>query len=69
MTAALPTAFALEGASAGDFEALLALRLRAMRESLERLGRYDEQRARERLAAGFEPEHTHHIVVDGQRVG
>jgi GNAT superfamily N-acetyltransferase len=60
---------ALEGASAGDFEALHALRLRAMRESLERLGRYDPQQARERLAAGFAPEHTQHIVVDGRRVG
>lgn len=64
-----PTAFVLEPAQAADFEALLALRLRAMRESLERLGRYDEQRARARLAENFEPAHTQHIVVDGQRVG
>jgi GNAT superfamily N-acetyltransferase len=62
-------AFALQGASAADFEALLALRLRAMHESLAQIGRYDEQRARERLAAGFDPEHTRHMVVDGQRVG
>jgi GNAT superfamily N-acetyltransferase len=61
--------FALEGATALDFEPLLALRLRAMRESLERLGRYDERRARERLAAGFSPGHTQHVVVDGRRVG
>ena len=61
--------FALQGASADDFEALLALRLRAMRQSLTQLGRYDEQRARERLAAGFAPENTQHIVVGGQRVG
>jgi GNAT superfamily N-acetyltransferase len=64
-----PAAFVLEPAQAGDFEALLALRLRAMRESLERLGRYDEQRARARLAESFDPAHTQHIVVDGQRVG
>ncbi len=56
-------------AKAEDFEALLALRLRAMRESLTRLGRYDEARARERLADGFVPENTHHIEVQGQRVG
>lgn len=62
-------AFVLEPAQAGDFEALLALRLRAMRESLERLGRYDEQRARARLAESFDPAHTQHVVVDGQRVG
>jgi len=61
--------FALEGATAQDFEPLLALRLRAMRESLERIGRYDEARARERLAAGFAPDHTRHVVVDGRRVG
>ncbi len=67
-----PTAapgFALEVASVDDFEALHELHLRAMRESLEHLGRYDPQHARERLAAGFAPEHTHHIVVDGRRVG
>jgi len=64
-----PAAFVLDPARAGDFEALLALRLRAMRVSLERLGRYDEQRARARLAEGFDPAHTQHIVVDGQRVG
>ena len=62
-------AFVLEAAGAGDFEALLALRLRAMRQSLERIGRYDEARARERLAAGFDAAQTQHIVVDGQRVG
>ena len=61
--------FALETARADDFEALHALRLRAMRESLEALGRYDERRSRERLAEGFVPAHTQHIVVGGQRVG
>jgi len=62
-------AFTLEGASADDFEALLARRLRAMRQSLADLGRYDEQRARERFARGFVPAATQHIVVNGQRVG
>ena len=61
--------FALESAHADDFEDLLALRLRAMHASLTHLGRYDEQRARERLAQGFDPGHTLHIVVQGQRVG
>lgn len=64
-----PSTFALEPARGSDFEPLLALRLRAMRESLERIGRYDEQRARERLAASFDPQHTQHIVVDGRRTG
>jgi len=65
----LPQGFAVETAQAGDFEELLALRMRAMRESLERLGRFDVQRARERLAEGFDPCATRHIVVDGCRVG
>jgi GNAT superfamily N-acetyltransferase len=69
VTANAPLSFTLQGASADDFEALLALRLRAMRHSLTQLGRYDEHRARARLAAGFSPADTHHIVVDGQRVG
>ena len=62
-------AWALAPVVASDFEALLALRLRAMRDSLTQLGRYDEARARARLAEGFAPESTHHIEVQGQRVG
>ncbi len=61
--------FALEPATPADFEPLLALRLRAMRTSLERIGRYDEQSARERFAAGFDAAHTWHILVAGARVG
>ncbi len=62
-------AWALAPVVASDFEELLALRLRAMRESLTQLGRYDEERARARLAEGFAPESTQHIEVQGQRVG
>ncbi|MBW8779096.1 MAG: GNAT family N-acetyltransferase [Burkholderiales bacterium] len=40
-----------------------------MRESLERLGRFDPQRARERFLTAFEPALTRHVVVDGERVG
>jgi GNAT superfamily N-acetyltransferase len=64
-----PDPLKLEPVSPDDFDELLALRLRAMRDSLERLGRYDEQRARERLAAGFDATHTQHIFFEGQRVG
>ena len=53
----------------GDFEAMLAIRIEALRESLERLGRFDPARARERLAAGFSPRHMQHIVRDGERIG
>ncbi|RYD85199.1 MAG: N-acetyltransferase [Verrucomicrobiaceae bacterium] len=52
-----------------DFEELLALRVAAMRESLERLGRFDPQRARARLQNSFYPEHTRFIVLDAERIG
>lgn len=55
--------------SAADFEALLALRLAAMRPSLEALGRYDEARARQRLAANFAAEHSRWILQDGEAIG
>ncbi len=59
----------LQPVEPGDFEQMLALRIAALRPSLERLGRFDPQRARERLAAGFAPPHMQHIVKDGQRIG
>ncbi|MGA0612115.1 GNAT family N-acetyltransferase [Caldimonas sp. KR1-144] len=55
--------------SPADVDALVAVRIDAMRESLERIGRFDPLRARERFLSGFEPGHTRHIVVAGQRVG
>jgi GNAT superfamily N-acetyltransferase len=60
---------ALAPATDEDFEALLSLRLAAMRESLQRLGRFDPQRARERLSRAFEPSHTRLILQGGERVG
>jgi len=59
----------LKPASAADFEALAALRIEAMRESLERIGRFDRERARQRLRSGFSPDHTRHIEVGANRVG
>ena len=40
-----------------------------MRESLERIGRFDPRRARDRFLAAFDPALTRHVVVDGERVG
>jgi len=60
---------ALQPAAAGDFDALLALRIRAMQPSLQALGRFEPERARERFAATFAAEHMHHVVVAGRRVG
>ena len=52
-----------------DFDDMVTLRIEALRESLERLGRYDPVRARERLADGFAPQYMHHIDVNDQRIG
>lgn len=49
---------------------MLALRMDAMRPSLERVGRFDPERSRERLQAGFAVPYMRHIVLDGQsRIG
>lgn len=58
-----------EPVAASDFEAMLALRIRAMRPSLEALGRFDPDRARRVLTEGFAPAFMRHIVVGGERVG
>jgi GNAT superfamily N-acetyltransferase len=58
-----------ECADASDADALADLRVEAMRESLERVGRFDVQRARDRLLNNFSPEYTQTIVVGGERVG
>lgn len=52
-----------------DFDALVEIRIAAMRESLERVGRFDPGRARERLRKSFCPEETRFILLDGGRVG
>ncbi|HEY0953256.1 MAG TPA: GNAT family N-acetyltransferase [Roseateles sp.] len=52
-----------------DFEAMLSLRIEALRESLERLGRFDPAVARARLRSQFRPEWMQHLVVDDERVG
>jgi GNAT superfamily N-acetyltransferase len=59
----------LSPVAAADFEALLALRIEAMRESLERIGRFDPARARERFRNNFDPQATRHIQVGEERVG
>lgn len=58
-----------EQAAESDAETLAALRIEAMRESLERIGRFDLQRARDRFLSGFSPANTQHVLVGGKRVG
>lgn len=55
--------------SSADAPALADLRVQAMRESLEAIGRFDPQRARERFLASFTPEDTQTLVTDGERIG
>ncbi|RLP76355.1 N-acetyltransferase [Mycetocola tolaasinivorans] len=45
------------------------LRAEVLRPDLERLGRYDPVRVRERFTSAFRPELTRVIVVDGESVG
>ncbi|MDT0317815.1 GNAT family N-acetyltransferase [Streptomyces millisiae] len=56
-------------ASAADVDALADLRAVVMRPDLERLGRYDEQRVRQRLRDAFVPGHTRVIEVGGALAG
>ena len=65
----LSSRLSLQPVSEHDFEAMLALRTDAMRPSLERVGRFDLARSRERLTQGFVPEHMRHILLDGERIG
>ena len=52
-----------------DLDDLVAIRIEAMRESLERVGRFDPVRARERFLDGFEARDTRYIEAAGERVG
>ncbi|WP_222121685.1 GNAT family N-acetyltransferase [Microbacterium sp. BH-3-3-3] len=61
--------FRLRPAVAGDIEWLVELRAEVLRADLERLGRFDEHRVRQRLRDGFHPEWTRIIVVDGADAG
>src|SRR5690349_7970121 len=40
-----------------------------MKGSLERIGRFDPQRARDRFLADFSPAHTRHILLNGTKIG
>lgn len=61
--------FTLTPAVSTDFDALVDIRIEAMRESLERIGRFDPVRARERFRIGFAAEYTRHIVLGDERIG
>lgn len=56
-------------ASMADVEPMAELRAVVMRADLERLGRYDERRVRQRLRDGFAPAHTWVIEAGGAFAG
>ncbi|MFF8097836.1 GNAT family N-acetyltransferase [Streptomyces sp. NPDC016675] len=59
----------LRPASESDVDAVAELRAVVLRADLERLGRYDERRVRQRLRDGFDPTHTRVIEVEGAFAG
>lgn len=61
--------WSLASVAAEDFESMADLRAEALHESLERLGRFDPVRVRERLRNAFEPACMRHILLSGKRVG
>lgn len=64
-----PSSLTFSDVTMADFDELAALRIAAMRASLEQVGRFDPERARERLRKSFYPEHTKFVILDGQRIG
>lgn len=56
-------------ASELDFELLLELRIRVLRPHLERVGRFDPERARRYFREGYDPTHLRLVMVDGGFAG
>ncbi|WP_426958893.1 GNAT family N-acetyltransferase [Muricoccus radiodurans] len=63
------TSFAFTPATEADFERLLDLSVRVMREHLERVGRWDPERRRARMRAAFDPALYRLIQVPGGWAG
>lgn len=61
--------WALRQALPEDVEPIAELRAVVMRPDLERLGRYDEHRVRQRLRDAYAPEHTSVIETAGSFAG
>lgn len=59
----------LRAAVTADIEMIAELRATVMRGDLERLGRYDEHRVRQRLRDSFSAQHTSIIIVDREPAG
>jgi ribosomal protein S18 acetylase RimI-like enzyme len=61
--------FTLHQVNQAHGEELAEIRARAMKESLEAVGRFDPERVRRRFLDGFEPSCTRVIVSSGESVG
>ncbi|MFJ3712880.1 MULTISPECIES: GNAT family N-acetyltransferase [unclassified Streptomyces] len=61
--------WSLRSASSADVETIAELRATVMRPDLERLGRFDEHRVRQRLRDSFSAQYTSVIVVGGALAG
>ncbi|MFE7033093.1 GNAT family N-acetyltransferase [Streptomyces sp. NPDC057621] len=64
-----PVDWTLRSAVSSDVEAVAELRATVMRADLERLGRYDEHRVRQRLRDSFSTRHTSIVEIDRELVG
>ena len=69
MFEAVELSYSLQEAMQSDADAWASLRQRAMRPSLEAVGRYDPVRVRSRFLDGFNPQATHKVLVDGRLAG
>ncbi|MFI6853039.1 GNAT family N-acetyltransferase [Streptomyces sp. NPDC050416] len=61
--------WAMRPAESADVEPVAELRAVVMRPDLERLGRFDEHRVRQRLRDSFSPQHASIIEADGTFAG
>lgn len=55
--------------TAADLDWIVELRAEVLRDDLERLGRFDPARVRQRMRDGFHPANTRIIVVGGEDAG
>ncbi|MFD9874354.1 GNAT family N-acetyltransferase [[Kitasatospora] papulosa] len=69
MSTSTVQSWTLRPAAPTDVEAIAELRAVVMRPDLERLGRYDEHRVRQRLRDAYAPEHTSVVESDGAFAG
>ncbi|MEC8011660.1 MAG: GNAT family N-acetyltransferase [Pseudomonadota bacterium] len=63
------SSYSLQEAVQSDADVLAGLRERAMRPSLEAVGRYDPLRVRTRFLDGFNPKATFKILIEGRLAG